>query len=108
MRYIWSFQTLAGSTGAFPQAVGVHEWQKTTTGCYSALTKKLGDPSRGSLDSYLTPFIPEAIGKDRLAAQIALAPGLDGNDEQNEVLGKTTEPRSQSALRAAEAQARPE
>jgi len=29
---------------------------------------------------------------DRLAAGITAAPGLDGNADQNEVLGKTSEP----------------
>ena len=45
-----------------------------------------------NLDAYLKPFIREAVGQDRLAVEIALAPGLDGNDEQNEVLGKTSDP----------------
>ena len=32
------------------------------------------------------------MSADRLADKIARAPGLDGNDEQNEVLGKTSDP----------------
>jgi cell filamentation protein len=57
-----------------------------------ALTEELDDPGKGHLDAYLKPFIREAVGRDRLAVEIALAPGLDGNDEQNEVLGKTSDP----------------
>jgi len=56
------------------------------------LTKELDDPDKGHLDAYLKPFIRETVDTDRLAAEIALAPGLDGNDQQNEVLGKTSDP----------------
>jgi cell filamentation protein len=52
----------------------------------------LDEPGRGHLDAYLKPFIREAVPADRLAEKIALAPGLDGNDEQNTVLGKVDEP----------------
>jgi cell filamentation protein len=69
------------------------DWAATDkVGYLSALTKELDDPDKGHLDSYLKPFIRGAVGEDRLAAEIALAPGLDGNDEQNEVLGKTSDP----------------
>jgi len=69
------------------------DWAATDKAGYlSALTKELDDPDKGHLDTYLKPFIREAVGEDRLAAEIALAPGLDGNDEQNEVLGKTSDP----------------
>jgi cell filamentation protein len=69
------------------------DWAATDkVGYLSALTKELDDPDKGHLDAYLKPFIREAVGEDRLAAEIALAPGLDGNDEQNEVLGKTSDP----------------
>ena len=57
-----------------------------------ALTKELDNPDKGHLDAYLKPFIREAVGQDRLAVEIALAPGLDGNDEQNQILGKTSDP----------------
>lgn len=69
------------------------DWTATGKADYlSALTKELDDPGKGHLDAYLKPFILEAITDDRLAEEIAQAPGLDGNDEQNEVLGKTSEP----------------
>jgi cell filamentation protein len=69
------------------------DWAATDKAGYlSALTEELDDPDKGHLDGYLKPFIRKAIGADRLAAEIALAPGLDGNDEQNEVLGKTSDP----------------
>jgi cell filamentation protein len=73
------------------------DWAATGKVDYlSALTKELDDPGKGHLDAYLKPFIREAITDDRLAEEIAQAPGLDGNDQQNEVLGKTSDP----ALRA--------
>jgi cell filamentation protein len=69
------------------------DWAATDkVGYLSALTKDLDDPDKGHLDSYLKPLIRGAVGEDRLAAEIALAPGLDDNDEQNEVLGKTSDP----------------
>jgi hypothetical protein len=49
-------------------------------------------PEKGHLDAYLKPFIRVAKTDDRLAEEIVQAPGLDGNDEENEVLDKTTEP----------------
>jgi cell filamentation protein len=69
------------------------DWAATDKAGYlGALTKELDDPDKGHLDAYLKSFIREAVGQDRLAVEIALAPGLDGNDEQNEVLGKTSDP----------------
>ncbi len=80
--------------GAMAQRAGISiDWAATDKAGYlGALTKELDDPDKGHLDAYLKPFIREAVGQDRLAAEIALAPGLDGNDEQNEVLGKTSDP----------------
>ncbi|MGA7787950.1 MAG: Fic family protein [Xanthobacteraceae bacterium] len=69
------------------------DWAATGKAAYlSALTQELDEPSKGRLDTYLKPFIRAAEPKDRLAEKIAQAPGLDGNDEQNEVLGKTSDP----------------
>ena len=69
------------------------DWEATDKAGYlSALTRELDDPDKGNLDAYLKPFIREAVSADRLADEIARAPGLDGNDEQNEVLGKTSDP----------------
>jgi len=69
------------------------DWAATGKAAYlSALTQELDDPGKGHLDAYLKPFIREAITDDRLAEEIVQAPGLDGNDEGNEVLGKTSDP----------------
>jgi cell filamentation protein len=69
------------------------DWAATGKVDYlSALTKELDDPGKGHLDAYLKPFIRKATCDDRLADEIAQAPGLDGNDEQNEVLGRTSDP----------------
>jgi cell filamentation protein len=69
------------------------DWAATDKSDYlSALTKELEDPGKGYLDAYLKPFMRDAIPADRLAEEIVQAPGLDGTDEQNEVLGKTSDP----------------
>src|SRR5215472_10630906 len=57
-----------------------------------ALTKELEEPGKGHLDTYLKLFLRDAILQDRLVEEIVQAPGLDGTDEQNEVLGKTSDP----------------
>jgi len=44
------------------------------------------------LDGYLKPLIRKALPDARLADNITQAPGLDGNDAQNAVLGRTSEP----------------
>jgi len=69
------------------------DWAATGKADYlAALARELDDPGKGHLDAYLKPFIREAVGDDQLAVEIALAPGLDGSDEENEVLGKTSDP----------------
>jgi cell filamentation protein len=69
------------------------DWAATGKAEYLfALTKELDDPGKGHLDAYLKPFIRAAITDDRLAEEIVQAPGLDGNDEENEVLGKISDP----------------
>jgi cell filamentation protein len=69
------------------------DWVATVKSDYlSALTKELDAPGQGHLDAYLKPFVREAIADDRLAEKIAEAPGLDGNAEENEVLGNMSEP----------------
>jgi cell filamentation protein len=80
--------------GVMAQRAGFSvDWEATgKAGYLSALTRELDDPNKGHLDAYLKPFIREAVSADRLADEIARAPGLDGNDEQNEVLGKTSDP----------------
>jgi cell filamentation protein len=52
----------------------------------------LDDPGKGHLDAYLKPFMRDAVSEDRLAEEIVQVPGLDGTDEQNEVLGNTSDP----------------
>jgi cell filamentation protein len=80
--------------GVMAQRAGLSiDWAATDKAAYlSALTKELDEPGKGHLDSYLKPFIREAVPAGRLAEKITLAPGLDGNDEQNAVLGKVDEP----------------
>ena len=80
--------------GVMAQRAGFSvDWEATDkVGYLSALTRELDNPDKGHLDAYLKPFIREAMPADRLADEIARAPGLDGNDEQNNVLGKTSDP----------------
>lgn len=69
------------------------DWAATDKAGYLvALTRELNDPDKGHLDDYLKLFIRRALPSGRLADEITRAPGLDGNDEQNEVLGKTSDP----------------
>jgi cell filamentation protein len=91
-------RTIMVMHGVMAQHAGFSiDWAATEKADYlSALTKELDSPGEGHLDTYLKPFIRKPVPDDRLAEKIAQAPGLDGNDEQNEVLGKTSEP----ALRA--------
>jgi cell filamentation protein len=77
------------------------DWAATSKADYlSALTKELDSPGQGVLDAYLKPFMRKAVARDRLAAEVSRAPGLDGNaDVQsglNRVLGKTSEPAVQA------------
>jgi len=73
------------------------DWATTRKADYlSELTRELDSPGKGHLDTYLRPFVREAVTDDLLAATVVQAPGLDGNAEQNEVLGKTNEPALQA------------
>jgi cell filamentation protein len=80
--------------GVMAQRAGFSiDWVATGKADYlAALTKELDDPDKGYLDVYLKPYIRNAVPLDRLAADIAQAPGLDGTDEQNEILGNTSDP----------------
>lgn len=80
--------------GVMAQRAGFSiDWAATAKADYlAALTKELDDPDSGYLDAYLRPYIRKAVPPDRLAAEIAQAPGLDGADEQNEILGNTSDP----------------
>ena len=80
-----------------PRAGFSIDWAATGKAEYlSALTQELDSPGKGYLDTDLKPFQRDAMPDDRLAEKIAQAPGLDGNIELNEVLGKTTEPALQA------------
>jgi cell filamentation protein len=68
------------------------DWAAPDKADLSALMKELDDPGTGHLDAYLKPFMRDALPKDGLAAEIVQAPGLDGTDEKNEVLGNTSDP----------------
>jgi cell filamentation protein, protein adenylyltransferase len=69
------------------------DWSATDKTAYlDALTKELDEPGKGHLDSYLKPFIRDAVSLESLGSQIAAAPGLDGNGAQNKVLGDTKDP----------------
>jgi cell filamentation protein len=68
------------------------DWSATNKTAYlHALTGELEHPGMDILDNYLKPFIGNAIAYDKLATQVADAPGLDGS-EANEVLGDSAEP----------------
>ena len=87
--------------GVMAQRAGFSiDWAATGKADYlSALTKELDDPGKGHLDAYLKPFIREAVPDERLATEIAQAPGLDGTDEQNQVARQNQRPGAQGALR---------
>jgi cell filamentation protein len=80
--------------GVLAQRAGFSiDWAATKKDDYlSAVTQELDDPGQGHLDAYLKPFLSGAVTEKRLMEQIARAPGLDGNAEQNQVLGRTSDP----------------
>ena len=55
----------------------------------------------GHLDAYLSRFIKSAISPDAFAANIAAAPGLDGEGEDI-VLGTTDDPELKAKYEAQE------
>lgn len=68
------------------------DWAATSKNDYlAALTKELEEPGKGHLDAYLRPFITSAVTQSGLAANVAAAPGLDGEGE-DAVLGDTDDP----------------
>jgi cell filamentation protein len=78
------------------------DWAATNKSEYlAALTKELDDPHKEHLDAYLKPFIKSAISPDMFAANIAAAPGLDGEDEDT-VLGTTDDPELKAKYEAQE------
>jgi cell filamentation protein len=71
------------------------DWSTTNKTAYlDALTNELERPGKGILDNYLNPFVSSAVAYEKLAVEIAEAPGLDGSAEPqaNEVLGNSNEP----------------
>jgi cell filamentation protein len=69
------------------------DWAATSKNDYlNALTQEIEKPGKGHLDAYLKPFIKNAVDPKLLAGHVAAAPGLDGNDGANAVLGKSSEP----------------
>lgn len=71
------------------------DWSATNKTAYlDALTNELERPGRGILDDFLKPYIGSAISYDKLAAQVASTPGLDGSAEAqaSEILGNSNEP----------------
>jgi cell filamentation protein len=73
------------------------DWSSTDKEHYlDALTRELDSPGKGHLDNYLKPFMRGPIAYEQLAAEVARAPGFDGDAgpraELNEVLGDTNEP----------------
>jgi cell filamentation protein len=68
------------------------DWSATNKTTYlNALTGELEHPGNGMLDNYLKPFMGSPVAYDKLATQVAGAPGIDGS-EANEVLGDSAEP----------------
>jgi cell filamentation protein len=99
LAYAHPFLDGNGRTIMVRQAVLAHRagfsinWAATGKADYlSALTKEIDNPGKGYLDAHLKPFIRPALPDDQLASEVSQAPGLDGTDEQNEVVGKTSDP----------------
>jgi cell filamentation protein len=75
-------------------------WASTNKNDYlAALTKELDDPGKGHLDAYLKPFVQKGISQSGLAANVAGAPGLDGEGE-DVVLGNTDDPELKTEYQA--------
>jgi cell filamentation protein len=71
------------------------DWSATNKTAYlDALTNELERPGKGILDDFLKRYIGSAISYDKLAAQVASTPGLDGSAEAqaSEILGNSNEP----------------
>ncbi len=78
------------------------DWASSSKNDYiAALTKELEEPGKGHLDTYLKPFIKNAVSQGGLAANVAAAPGLDGEGE-DVVLGNTDDPELKAQYEAQE------
>lgn len=60
-------------------------------GRVSRRVEEIDRPGKGELDAYLKPFIRKPAAQGGIAANVAAAPGLDGNTD-NAVLGDTRDP----------------
>jgi cell filamentation protein len=65
------------------------DWASTDKTAYlAALTCEMQDPGKGHLDAYLEPFVRVSGEDSEMPANVASAPGLDGQDS-DVVLGRT-------------------
>jgi cell filamentation protein len=77
-------------------------WAATDKTDYlNALTEEIEHPKTGALNTYLKPFIADAITNSGLAAAIVAAPGLDGLSA-NAVAGQISDPALQERYKAQE------
>ena len=77
-------------------------WAATDKSHYlNALTEEIENPKTGALNTYLKPFITDAVANSGLAAAIAAAPGLDGQLD-SAVAGEISDPDLQERYRAQE------
>ena len=74
------------------------EWAKTSKTEYLiALTQEIETPGAGYLDTYLKPYLCEAVGIEGLVGHVVNTRGLDGQPiEDNEILGKVSDPELQA------------
>jgi cell filamentation protein len=76
------------------------DWASTNKDDYlAALTTELDDPGKGHLDAYLKPFVQNGIAQSGLAANVARAPGLDGEGD-DVVLGNIDDPELKTEYQA--------
>ena len=76
--------------GVLAHRAGIRiDWASTDKDAYlDALTRELENPGNGHLDAYLKPFVRKSEAEGDLPANVAGAPGLDG-EGSDVVLGAT-------------------
>jgi len=62
----------------------------------SALMQELDDPGKGRLDRYLARFTRDAVADDQLSNEFVQSLYPDGDDDEDAVLGKITDPAVQA------------
>jgi cell filamentation protein len=73
------------------------DWAATVKLDYeSVLMQELDDPGNSHLDRYLSRFMRDAVANDQLANEIVRASYPEGNDDEDAVLGKITDPAVQA------------